>query len=266
MKICLQEWLLPGGSLGEKLDFAESIGVEAIEIGCKTDTESIPVYEEALKGRSVRIAAICANPSFDFLDPDPKKRRTSIDQSKVNLEILGHFGGVGQIVPPIFGPPRLPDLTPLKTAIELEYELMSEIVKELAAFAAGKGTHFLLEPLNRYEQHFLRRQADGVKLIEMAGRPAGVALLSDFFHMHIEETDTPAALREVGPYIKHVHMADNTRLEPGTGDIDWKAGLQALKDVGYDGYLSWECGLSTDKAEACKTSVKFIQNVLGGLD
>ncbi|MBV7331813.1 TIM barrel protein [Chloroflexi bacterium TSY] len=62
----------------------------------------------------------------------------------------------------------------------------------------------------RYEQHLLRRQADGVEIIQRAGEPPGVALISDFFHMHIEETSTPDTLREVGKYVAHVHMADNT--------------------------------------------------------
>jgi len=266
MKICLQERLLPGETLEERLDFAESIGVEGLEIASQTTAEDASVYEEALKGRSIRLAAICGNPTFDFLDPDPKKRRASIEQSKLNLDIVGRLGGAGQIVPPIFGPARLPDLSPLRAAVELEYQLMAEIVKELAAHAAQRNTLFLLEPLNRYEQHFLRKQADGAKLIEMAGSPEGVALLSDFFHMHIEETDTPAAIREVGALIGHVHLADNTRLEPGVGDIDWKAGLQALRDVGYEGYLSWECGLSGDKAESCRKSVAFVRETLAALD
>ena len=75
----------------------------------------------------------------------------------------------------------------------------------------------MLEPLNRYEQHYLRKQEDGVRIIRAAG-VEGIGLLSDLFHMHIEETSTPRAIREVGPYISHLHLADNTRMEPGTGD------------------------------------------------
>ena len=80
--------------------------------------------------------------------------------------------------------------------------------------------------------------------------------------MHIEETSTPEAFRKYGKYTKHVHMADNTRMEPGSGDIDFTAGLQALKDIGYDGYLSWECGLTGDPKEALTNSVKFVRDIL----
>ncbi len=124
----------------------------------------------------------------------------------------------------------------------------------------------LLEPLNRYEQHLLRRQQDGIDIIEMAGDPEGVALLSDFFHMHIEETDSPEAFRQAGKYVGHVHVADNTRMEPGTGDIDWRAGLQALKDIGFDGYLAFESAVSgTDPLQSLQRSVDFLRETLRSL-
>ena len=265
MKICLQEGLLPGQTLAEKLDFAESIGVEGLEIGNRRDKECIPVYEDALKGRKIKFAAICGNPTFNFLNPDRRLREESIAFCKTNLEICGHFKAAGQIVPPIFGGPVLPDLSPLFDPISLEYNLMAEILKELAGFAASQGTLLLLEPLNRYEQHFLRKQSDGIRLIKQAGSPAGVALLSDFFHMHIEETNIPQALTDAAGYTRHVHMADNTRLEPGTGDIDFKTALGALKKTGFSGYLSWECGLSGDRAESLTKSVKYIREIIDSL-
>lgn len=264
MKISLQEGLLPGRTLDEKLDFAESLGVEGVEVSGRKpyDREDIP---KAFQSRRVRLSSLCGQATFDFLDPDPKKRRESIEESKRNLEFCGRYGAAGQIVPPIFGPPRVPDLSPVMDPITIEKKLMVEITKELASFANQHGTLLLLEPLNRYEQHFLRKQADGVEIIELAGKPQGVALLSDFFHMHIEETSTPAAIRAAGHHVGHIHMADNTRLEPGSGDIDWKAGLGALKSVGFNGYLAWECGLSGDRAESLRRSVQFIRGILAEL-
>ena len=267
MKIALQEGLLPGDTLTEKLDFAEELSIEGLEVAGRSNLyDNIEHYEKALSGRTIKIASICGQTTFDWLDPDAGKRRTSIDETRKNLKAAGHFEAAGQIVPPIFGPPRLPDLSPLKDAIALEKELLIEIVKDLANCAHQHGTLLLLEPLNRYEQHLLRRQADGIEIIQRAGDPPGVALLSDFFHMHIEETDTPTAFRQAGKYVGHVHMADNTRLQPGTGDIDWKGGLQALKDIGFTGYLAYECGIDGERREALKKSVEFVRATIAGLD
>lgn len=270
MKIALQEGLLPGNSLTEKLDFADDLEIEGLEVsGWSKPYERIEELEKALQGRRIKIVSVCGQTTFDFLDPDPKKRQNSIAESKRNLDVCRHFGAVGQIVPPIFGPARIPDLSPYADAITLEKRLLAEIVKELAAYASERHTLLLLEPLNRYEQHLLRRQDDGIEAIKMAGDPAGVKLLSDFFHMHIEETSTPDALRRAGRYVGHVHMADNTRQEPGTGDIDWKAGLGALKEIGFTGYLAYECGITGETKEkkkaAIKKSVAFIREVIAGL-
>jgi len=192
---------------------------------------------------------VCGNSSkdsgwaFDFLDPDKAKRRASIDGTKDILEFCGQIGAVGQIVPPCFGAPKVPDLSPFMTPLEIEDKLMIENLKEIGPHAASHNTLFMMEPLNRYEQHYLRKQSDGVRIIGLAG-VEGVGLLSDFFHMHIEETDTPQAFRDAGKYVSHIHLADNTRMEPGTGDIDFVAGFKALKEIGFDGYMAYECGIS----------------------
>lgn len=101
----------------------------------------------------------------------------------------------------------------------------------------------LLEPLNRYETYFMNTQDDGVALAERINRP-GVAIMSDLFHVSIEETDSPAALRRAGTWVRHVHLADNMRLEPGSGCTDFKACLAALADIGFGDYIALECGLS----------------------
>ncbi len=263
MKISIQENLLPGETLDEKLDCAEALQIEGVEVQGRSRLYArIDEYEAAFRNRTVRISSVCGQSTFDWLDPDPTKRQASIDESKHNLEACGYFGAVGQIVPPIFGPPRLPDLSPLKDAVSLEKELLIEITRDLAAFAHSHGALLLLEPLNRYEQHLLRQQEDGVEIIQKAGSPPGVALLTDFFHMHIEEIDTPATIRKVGPYIGHIHVADNTRVQPGVGDIDWQAGIQALADIGFDGYLTYECRIAGEPREALSQSVAFLREII----
>lgn len=263
MKLGLQLGLIPGRNVKEKQQWAADHRVEGIEVNAR----DYPVnrIDELLKDfedSPVPLVSVCGNPSFDFLDPDPEKRRASVEQSKAYLEACGKLGAVGQIVPPIFGPPRINDLSPWKDAITLEKELLTVLCHELGDAAAAHGTLFLLEPLNRYEQHLLRRQQDGVEIIERCGH-SHVRLISDFFHMHIEETDTPAAIRQAGKYIAHVHLADNTRLEPGTGDIDFRAGFQALADIGFGGYMVYECGVSGgDRGAALARSLEYLRGII----
>lgn len=250
MKIALQMGLIPGAHIPDKQRWAADHGVEGLEIGagdCQADRADATL--RAYENSPVPVVSVCGNPSFDFLDPSAEKRRQSMAESKQCLSVAGKLGAVGQIIPPIFGSPRLPDLSPLEDPITLEKRLLVELVKELGDAAQAAGAKLLLEPLNRYEQHLLRRQADGVEIIERAGHPS-VALIPDFFHMHIEETNTPAALRAAGRHVQHIHLADNTRMEPGTGDIDFVAGFRALREIGFTGYMAFECGITGGDAAA----------------
>ena len=265
--------MIPGTTTAEKAKWALDHGVDGLELGvwggglekCLRDAEAI--------NGLLPISSVCGNadpagnPSFDFLDPDKETRRKASEGSKALLTFCGEVGAAGQIVPPIFGGPKVPDLAPYKTAIELEDGLMVAALAELAPHAAAHNTLFLLEPLNRYEQHYLRRLADAQRVIELAGSPAGVGILADLFHMHIEETSSPQALQSAAAYVKHLHLADNTRQEPGTGDIDFVAAFRVLKEQGFTGWLAYECSISGDnKAASLIKSLAFVRECLAAGD
>lgn len=271
MKIAVQLGLLPGNTTREKAQWAKDHGVEGLETGVwGGGVDKIRQEVDEING-ILPLTTVCGNcdlegnASFLFVDPDIKKRRAAIDGSLAILKLCGEVGAVGQIVPPIFGPPTVPDLSPVISIPELEDQLMIAACQEIGPIAAAHNTLFMLEPLNRYEQHYLRKQSDGIRIITAAQVP-GIGLLSDLFHMHIEETDTPAALREAKGYTNHLHLADNTRMEPGTGDIDFVAAFKALKDTGFTGYMAYECGITgnspEEKAENLARSLVYVRECI----
>jgi len=263
MKIAVQLGLLPGATVADKQKWAADHGVEGIEISAWSyPVDALDNARREFENSPVPICSVCGNPTFDFLDPDAGKRRNSMEQCKAYLRFCGQVGATGQIVPPIFGGPRIPDLSPLADAIALEKNLLVELCKELGDCAQEAGALLLLEPLNRYEQHLLRRQSDGVEIIERCGSP-DVALISDFFHMHIEETSTPDAIRAAGKHVRHCHLADNTRMEPGTGDIDYVAGMRALLDIGFSDFMAYECGITgPDQAASLAKSLNYLRDCI----
>lgn len=254
MKIALQLGLIPGKTTADKAHWANDYGAQGIELGVfGVSNDELRRQADEING-VLPISSVCANAqpdgtkSFDFLHPEKKKRRESIDGSKAVLKFCGEVGAIGQIAPPIFGGPLVPDLSPSFTIAQLEDALMIEACLELGPFAAENNTLFMLEPLNRYEQHYLKTQADGMRIIDEAA-VAGIGLLSDFFHMNIEETDSPAAFAAAKGYTTAIHLADNTRMEPGTGDIDFIASFKVLKANGFDQYMAYECGITGSNAD-----------------
>ena len=271
MKIAVQLGMLPGDSASDKAKWARDNGVQGIELGIwggglakmRRDAEEI--------NGVVPISSVCGNAdengesSFDFVDPDIEKRRASIEGSRAILSFCGEVGAAGQIAPPMFGAPKVPDLSPVMGVMELQDKLMVAACQELGPHAAQCNTLFLLEPLNRYEQSYLRKQSDGARVIEAAA-VEGVALLSDLFHMHIEETDSPRALHDVYRHVRHLHLADNTRQEPGTGDIDFVAAFKALREINFSGYMAFECGVSgetaVEKADHLARSLDYVRECM----
>lgn len=100
--------------------------------------------------------------------------------------------------------------------------------------------------------------ADAVGYCQQVGL-ASVRVVGDFFHMNIEEPDLAASLREAAPYIAHMQLGDSGRLEPGTGHVDFAAGIAALREAGYDGWYAMECGLSGDPIQVLPSVPKYLR-------
>ncbi len=94
--------------------------------------------------------------------------------------------------------------------------MLIEGLSELGEHAAREGVAVLLEPLNRYEDHMLHTLQEASELCAAVGL-ASVQVMGDFFHMSIEEQDLAASIRQIGPLLTHMHLADSNRQRLGQG-------------------------------------------------
>lgn len=101
------------------------------------------------------------------------------------------------------------------------------------------GIAVAIEPLNRFETHFLNTAADAVRLCDAIAHP-NVGILFDTFHANIEEKKIAGACRSVARHLKHVHISENDRGIPGTGHVPFAEVLQVLREIDYDGWLNIE--------------------------
>jgi D-psicose/D-tagatose/L-ribulose 3-epimerase len=95
------------------------------------------------------------------------------------------------------------------------------------------------EVVNRFELYHVNTLDQGIRLVDEVDHP-NCRIHLDTFHAHIEEKNTAAAIRRAGKRIAHVHVSENDRGVPGTGSVTWDANFDALRDVGYDGWLTVE--------------------------
>lgn len=264
MKLSCQEGLVPGRSFAEKLRNLEAYGFDGIELngGHLLDQDGLAERKAALNDSPVRASSICGGYPAELVHPDTRRRQACADALRRQLDLGAELGATGPITVPIFnGNDRLPDLSPYKTRAELERELLATMLAPLAAHAEQVGAAILLEPLNRYESNSLPQQKDGAEVVRRIGS-RGARLMSDIFHMSIEEPRIPDALRACRDVIGHIHLADSTRHEPGSGSVDWRAVMAALREIGYGGYMAFECGLSGPAEEVLPRSAALLRQYM----
>lgn len=120
-----------------------------------------------------------------------------------------------------------------------QFELVAGHLRKLCDRASQAGVLLALEPLNRFETDFINTLGQAAEMIRTVGSPA-LKIHADTFHMHIEEDNSSAALREAGTLVGHVHASANHRGIPGRDQVDWTGVFEALRDIGYAGDMAIE--------------------------
>ena len=264
MKLATQIGLLPGNTLEEKFYKAKEIGFEGIEvygIDLLNDEKVVEKYKNLSKEMGIQISSICAGYKKFLLDPTPQEREQSRNEIKKLLEFGNYLGVIGLILVPVFGSPKITDLSPYRDAFELEKELLISQLPELLGKAEKEKCILLLEPLNRYETHFMNRSEQAVEICKKM-RSEYLKVMADFFHMSIEEVNIAKSIKKGGKFISHVHLADSNRILPGMGHTDFKKGFKALKKIGYDKFMALECGVPEPKEENLKRCFQYLKNII----
>ncbi len=218
---------------------AKSLGFKVIDINI-SHPERFPVkaVKNTVNEVGIEVVTTTGLPKeSNPIDPDPSVRRHAVNTLKklvdINIElgsrVLGGviYAGWGYLS----GKPRTED----------EWKWSEESMREVTQYAKNKGELILaVEPINRFETHFLNIAEDAVRYCrEVGGDNLKVHL--DTFHMIREETSFTKAVEVCGKkYLGYVHVCENNRGIPGTGLVPWKEFFIALKQVGYEGPLSIE--------------------------
>ncbi|MBK1878147.1 hydroxypyruvate isomerase family protein [Pelagicoccus mobilis] len=123
-------------------------------------------------------------------------------------------------------------------------------LKKMAEYAAKMNVTLCLEPLNTRDDTHPMKGHPGyqgehieycVDILRRVNFPS-VKLLLDFYHTQIMDGDLIRRLREYKDVIGHIHTAGN----PGRGELDdtqeiaYRPVMQALADIGYQGYVGHE--------------------------
>ncbi len=227
------------------LDQIKEIGFDAVELPVfESDVKKYASWNKHLDNAGLaRTATTVRGVDDNPMSPDSKIRRKGIEANKAALDCcqaagaetlvgpfhsaLGHFSGAG----------------PTKD----EWNWAVESMREVAEYAEQCGVTLGVEYLNRFECYLLNTAADGARFCRDVDHPR-CRMMYDTFHSNIEEKSTPAAIRELKDVLVHVHISENDRSTPGSGNIRWAETFDALHEIGYDNLMVIEAfGLSLER-------------------
>ncbi|MDR1561936.1 MAG: sugar phosphate isomerase/epimerase [Dysgonamonadaceae bacterium] len=256
LKLSFQEGVAPGKTLSEKFDLMEKLGVVGFEPGGGRLNERVTEIKDALKGRNIQVSAICAGFGGFILSLDDAVRKQFFDTIKPIIAAAGELGSTGVVMVPAFNGQQ-----PCMAHTKETRAFLVEQLRELGNYAKEQGTTVILEPLNRGEAFVLRQVADAASICRDA-ESDGVRCMGDFWHMTYEETSDKGAFFSAGNYLQHVHIASRRRRSiPGEdGEADnYIEGFSALKTLGYDKFISYECGCQGDRNIVVPNSVNLLK-------
>jgi D-psicose/D-tagatose/L-ribulose 3-epimerase len=183
------------------------------------------------------ICTVCAilPHGINPISPDPAVRRASIDHLTRCIHVAAEMGAHllgGPLYAPIgFLPPH--------RRTEDQWTWAVEAFHALTPALEANDVTLSLEPVNRSETLFLSSAQDAKSLCQAINHPR-IGVTIDTFHANIEEKNIAAAIRSLGPWLKHMHMSENDRGLLGSGHVDFPGIVSALRDVGYTGLLMIE--------------------------
>ena len=182
-----------------------------------------------------RTAVTICEPETDPISPDASIRRAATERLNLVVDCC-EASGVQTLAGPLYA--AIGQFSGAG-ATEEEWQRSLGVVGDVADYAAQHEIALSFEFLNRFEIYLLNTAADTARYVRDLDRP-NVGVHYDTFHAHIEEKDSPGAIRSNADTITHVHISENDRSTPGAGQVAWDATFDALVEGGYDGWLTIE--------------------------
>ncbi len=263
----------------EAIRHAAALGVNGLQMYC-TKGENAPENMSAARRadiiRTVRenglvFSAICGDLGHGFTDPDANP--ALIEKSKRIVDLAQELGT--NIVTTHIG--RVPD-----DPAHPRYRVMQAACRELAEYADSVGARFAVETgpetslvlknfLDSLGSRGVSVNLDPANLVMVAGDDPVVAVhnLKDYIvHTHAKDG---VMLRSVDPdYIYGISpIPDYLRGESffeekplGEGKVNFPTYLDALREIGYDGFLTIERECGDQPEEDIKKAVSFLKALI----
>lgn len=225
-----------GEDIAKSIDRVARFGYDAIEVVGEPEQFDPKRIKALASDAGIQVSSVCSlyTPDRDLVHPEADGRARAVQYVKD----VAAWASELECATIIVHPTANGKTQRLATEAD-ERRWAVEGIREAGEYAAPLGVSLSLECWNRYETYFLNCLEQAASLWQEVGLDNG-GIQGDTFHMNLEEVSIDGAFRAHGRFLQHVHLADSNRAAPGSGHLDFRPILEALTEVGYDKYLSFE--------------------------
>jgi len=280
MKFALCNEMFEGRPMAEVCSTARKLGYHGIEIApftLATSAEEITAAQRKQTRRAIEDAGL-ETVGLHWLFAGPNGLHMTTNDNQVwgrtrnylscLLDLCSDLGG-GVLV---LGSPKQRSIVDGQTkegAWRRAVELLSSVLDK----AGDLGLTICLEPLSTVETDFINTVAEGMKMVRQIDHPAlkihldvkamcsehkGGSLKAEGFG---DGSAVPDIIRSVNADdIGHLHVNDPNLYGPGMGDLDYAPIAEAIKDVGWNKWLSVEVfKYDPDPETIARKSIEYLK-------
>jgi sugar phosphate isomerase/epimerase len=246
VKFAICNEIFHGWPLEKAFEFIARTGYDAVEIAPFTIAKSV---NNVPPGRRAEIKALAERhgiaisgihwvlvqtEALHLTHPDPEVRARTGRYFCDLVDFCGDLGGSTIVV----GSPKQRNLEP-GISFAQGWEWATAVFREAVMRAERRGATICFEPLAPSETNFINTAAQAIEFVSQLHTPHFKIIL-DVKAMCSEPKPIPQIIRESWPHFAYFHANDRNLKGPGFGDVDFRPIAGALKEAGYDGYVSVE--------------------------
>ncbi|WP_437205561.1 sugar phosphate isomerase/epimerase family protein [Planctomicrobium sp. SH664] len=195
---------------------------------------------------------------YYLTSPEAATRQRTADYLSELGDLCADLGGNLMVLGSPFQRNLLPGVTQQQA---VDYAL--DIFRQAMPRIAGRQVDLLFEPLTPKETDFINTCDQAAELIKAIDNPH-FALHQDVKAMLGEGANEPlpAIIHRHKDITRHFHTNDSNLLGPGMGETDFTPIFQALKETGYDRWISVEVFDYRPGAEhIARESLRYMQEI-----
>ena len=258
-----------GWALEEVFDYAAEVGYDGVEISPFTLADSVDDIPERRR-HEIRAAALSAGVEIVGLHwllirpeglytnhADDAIRNRTRDYFKSLIRFCGDIGGEVMII----GSPKQRNVQE-GWDFDETWERTKAVFEDCLPLAEDQGVYLCIEPLSPELTNFITTAEEARRMVAEIGHP-NFRTMVDVCSGSTDPVPVAQQVRDSGEHLYHVHVNDANKRGPGFGETDFASVLAALRETGYQRYVSVEVfDFAPDPRTIAAGSLKYLKGIL----